>query len=263
MTDSEKLEWRAAFMKRAGINVQSFKGLFDALPDVLFHIVDKDERMVAMNPPCLENCNAKRELDIIGERIADYFPPLLADVFIARDHEVLKSGKPIVNRLYSHRADRVVSLRAMNVWPLFDNRNRIIGTAAAYTNVATHESLPDWYGRIKDVIAYIDTHFAEDLPVKTLAQIAHLSETRFRRLFESVMDITPGRYLVTIRLNAARRLLATTDRLIADIATDVGFWDQSHLVKAFKRERGETPSQFRKRHWSTGKSGNALGQNGE
>lgn len=251
MTDKEKLRWRDAFMERAGANVRSFKGLFDALPDVLFHIVDKDERMVAMNPLCLENCNARRELDIIGERIADYFPPLLAEVFITRDREVLESGRPIVNRLYSHRADRALSLRAMNVWPIYDAAGEIIGTAAAYTNVATRESLPDWYGRIRDVVAYIDAHYAEDLTLKALAKIASLSETRFRRLFQSVMNITPGRYLVTIRLNAARRLLATTDRLIADIATDVGFWDQSHLVKAFKRERGETPSQFRKRHWHT------------
>jgi len=253
MTDHEKLKWRDAFMERAGMNVQSFKGLFDALPNVLFHIVDKDERMVAMNPPCLENCNAKRELDIIGERIADYFPPVLAEVFIARDREVLESGHPIVNRLYSHRADRALSLRAMNVWPIYDSKGQIIGTAAAYTNVATAESLPAWYGRIKDVVAYIDAHYAEDLSLATLAQIAHVSEARFRRLFKNVMDITPGRYIVTIRLNAARRLLATTDMLIAEVATSVGFWDQSHFVKAFKQDRGETPSHYRARY-STRKS---------
>ncbi len=61
---------------------------------------------------------------------------------------------------------------------------------------------------------------------------------------------SPGarRYLVTIRLNAARKLLTTTDMLIAEIATAVGFWDQSHFVKAFKRDRGETPRTYRKRH---------------
>ena len=42
----------------------------------------------------------------------------------------------------------------------------------------------------------------------------------------------------------------TTDRLIADIATAVGFCDQSHFVKAFKRERNETPSHYRMRHWT-------------
>ncbi len=248
MTDDEKIAWRDAFMKRAGRNVEAFKALFDALPNVLFHIVDKDERMVAMNPLCLANVNATRELDIVGESIADFFPPVLAEVFIARDREVLETGQPIVNRIYSHRSDRALGLRAMNVHPLFDSRGRIIGTAAAYTNVATSESMPAWYERIKDVVAYIDAHYAEDLTLAQLARIANLSETSFRRLFKSVMNITPGRYLVTIRLNAARKLLATTDRLVADIATAVGFWDQSHFVKAFRHDRGETPSQYRKRH---------------
>ncbi|HNX35762.1 MAG TPA: helix-turn-helix domain-containing protein [Kiritimatiellia bacterium] len=35
---------------------------------------------------------------------------------------------------------------------------------------------------------------------------------------------------------------------MSDVATRVGFWDQSPFVKAFKRERGLTPSQYRKRH---------------
>lgn len=45
-----------------------------------------------MNPLCLENCNVTRELDIVGESIADFFPPLLADVFIARDREAAPSS---------------------------------------------------------------------------------------------------------------------------------------------------------------------------
>ncbi len=247
MTDTEKIAWRNDFMKKAGRNVQVFKELFDALPNVLFHIVDKNERMVAMNTPCLASNNVTRELDIVGESIADFFPAVLAEVFIARDREVLESGCPIVNRIYSHRSDRALGLRAMNVWPLFDTRGHIIGTAAAYTNVASSESVPDWYGHIKEVIAYIDTHYSEDLTITKLAKIAHLSETRFRRLFKGVMDMTVGRYLVTIRLNAARKLLATTNMLISEIATTVGFWDQSHFVKAFKKLRGETPHQYRTR----------------
>lgn len=147
---------------------------------------------------------------------------------------------------------RIVGTAAayMNVWSLFDARGRIIGTAAAYTNVESPESRPSWYDAIKGVVAHSDTHYMDNLSLAGLARIAGVSETRFRRLFLNVMDITPGRYLVTIRLNAARRMPVTTNRLIADIATVVGFWDQSHFVKAFKRERDETPSHYRMRHWA-------------
>lgn len=250
MTDSEKTDLQKEFLKHAGRNVEAFKRLFDALPNVLFHIADRQERIIAMNPRCLENCNVVRELDVVGESIADLFPSVIAEVYMARDHEVLATGQPIVNRVYSHCADRSTTLRIMNVWPLYDARGRIIGTAAAYTDAASTSSMPDWYGSIKEVVAFVDRHYAERLSLAQLAKIAKVSEPRFRRLFQSVMEMTPGHYVTTIRLNAARKLLATTDMLISDIATQVGFWDQSHFLKAFKRERGLTPSQYRKRHWT-------------
>jgi AraC-like DNA-binding protein len=250
MTDSEKTALQKEFLKSAGRNTEAFKRLFDALPNVLFHIADRQERIIAMNPRCLENCNAVRELDVVGETIPDLFPTVIAEVYMARDHEVLSTGQAIVNRVYSHCADRSTTLRIMNVWPLYDARGRIIGTAAAYTDAASTDSLPVWYGSIKEAVAFIDRHYAERLSLVQLAKIANVSETRFRRLFKNVMEMTPGRYIITIRLNAARRLLATTDMLISDIATQVGFWDQSHFVKTFKRERGLTPSEYRKRHWT-------------
>ncbi len=194
MTDQQKIAWRDRFFRRTGRNALSFKSLFDALPNVLFHIVDHDERMVAMTPLCLENCNVRRELDIVGESIADFFPPLLADVFIARDREVLDTGRPIVNRIYAHRADRSTTMRAMNVWPLFDDaRGRIIGTAAAYTNVESPESRPSWYDAIKGVVAHSDMHYMDNLSLAGLARIAGVSETRFRRLFLNVSGTGPPR----------------------------------------------------------------------
>ena len=56
----------------------------------------------------------------------------------------------------------------------------------------------------------------------------------------------PGRYILTARLNAARQLLETSNTLVADIATACGFYDQSHLTKAFIRERGVTPGTYRR-----------------
>ena len=53
--------------------------------------------------------------------------------------------------------------------------------------------------------------------------------------------------------SAARRLLETTDTLVADIATETGFFDQSHLTKLFKHERGITPGEYRRRHRSQAK----------
>ena len=45
-----------------------------------------------------------------------------------------------------------------------------------------------------------------------------------------------------------REVLETTDRLLTDIAVETGFFDQSHLTRVFKKERGMTPGTYRRKH---------------
>ena len=47
---------------------------------------------------------------------------------------------------------------------------------------------------------------------------------------------------------AARKLLETTDKLLSDIAQEVGFYDQSHMTRAFKTIRHVTPGEYRRKH---------------
>ena len=58
----------------------------------------------------------------------------------------------------------------------------------------------------------------------------------------------PARYVNLTRVNAARALLENTDKLLSEIAAETGFFDQSHLTRIFKKERGVTPGQYRRRH---------------
>ena len=64
------------------------------------------------------------------------------------------------------------------------------------------------------------------------------------------MKMPPGRYIINTRINRACILLETTDRLISDIALSVGFCDQSHFIRTFKKIRGLTPSAYRRHHRS-------------
>ena len=79
-----------------------------------------------------------------------------------------------------------------------------------------------------------------------------MSVATFRRIFAETMQTTPMRYLNTIRINAARRLLTRTDKLVSEIAVATSFWDQSHFIKAFRAERGQTPTEYRHEHWHRG-----------
>ena len=64
------------------------------------------------------------------------------------------------------------------------------------------------------------------------------------------MNVTPSRYLASLRVNRARHLLETTDLSISDIAQTCGFYDHSHFVRVFRRERGVTPGEYRQQHRS-------------
>ena len=92
-------------------------------------------------------------------------------------------------------------------------------------------------------------------------EIAYLSRNRLREeidrkqspMFNRIAELfsrNASNYITTIRLNAARKLLSTTKKSVTDIAAEVGFFDQSHFTRAFKRERGITPGQYRRQFWN-------------
>ncbi|MBO7688986.1 MAG: helix-turn-helix domain-containing protein [Kiritimatiellae bacterium] len=248
MTERRKMQ--RDFLRRVGPNAETFKALFDALPDATFYMMDDQDRIMAYNRRNCENSNIRNEMEIVGKKSSEVFPSVLAEVYMARDREVRRTGKPILNRVYGHGADRSTDLRIVNIYPLRDVRDKIIGTVCLYRTVASDESKPDWYGAIRQAVAYIDAHFAEPLALPDLARVSGMSESSFRRTFKQVMEITPGSYIATIRINHARKLLATTGMKIHDIAEACGFYDQSHFIRTFKRLRRQTPAQYRHAHFS-------------
>ena len=171
-----------------------------------------------------------------------------AGLFLNLDREVLKSGKPVLNRITEYPADKSFRLMESNVWPLKNARGRVIGTARAYRVISAAESKTDRYGRMREVAAFIAENYATKLQLADLAAMAGMSESRFKHVFAKTFAATPGRYITTIRLNAARRLLEETDDLLSDIATATGFFDQSHMTRAFKAMRDLTPGEYRRRH---------------
>ena len=240
MTQTEKLKFQREFFRQAGPNIETLRTAFDTLRDTGFYITDNEDRLIAFTRHNCEEVNVRDETEIIGLTCADLYPPILAEVYMSRDREVRKTGVPILNRAYTHSGDRSTDIHIVSVFPIRNTRGKIIGTFCISRSVSCGDDLPDWYGRIRSVVAHIDSHYAEPLANAELAAIAKMSLATFCRVFGEVMQTSPGKYLNTIRLNAARKLLTTTDKLVSEIAAETGFWDQSHFVKAFKAERGIT-----------------------
>lgn len=98
---------------------------------------------------------------------------------------------------------------------------------------------------VKRAREYLETHYAENVSLEQLAQIAYLSPFHLVRLFHQEVGLPPHVYLTQVRVNHAKTLLAH-GYPITDVAFDVGFVDQAHLHKRFKRIVGITPGQYRK-----------------
>jgi transcriptional regulator, araC-type len=103
----------------------------------------------------------------------------------------------------------------------------------------------DYTQRINKVVAYINDHLDESLDLKTLAEVAALSEFHFHRVFKALKGESIGAHISRLRIEAAARLLRYSALSIEDIAFNIGYEAPAALSKAFKNQYGITPTQYR------------------
>ena len=79
----------------------------------------------------------------------------------------------------------------------------------------------------------------------SLANIACLSQSQFKKLFKQQLDITPKAYLASLRMQMARGLIINTDMPIAMIAEKCGYQNCSAFIRRFSLFYYDTPQNFR------------------
>jgi AraC-like DNA-binding protein len=99
--------------------------------------------------------------------------------------------------------------------------------------------------RLRAVFEYIGENYANRISLPQMAAVARLSRPQFHTVFKRATGMTLVDYLTQVRLTHAARLLQQTDRSIAEIASAVGFADQSYFDRRFRRHYGRTPRVFR------------------
>lgn len=103
----------------------------------------------------------------------------------------------------------------------------------------------DYVQRINKVVAYINNHLDETLDLKTLANEAALSDFHFHRIFKALKGEAIGGYITRLRLEATARLLWYTALTIEEIAFNIGYETPASLSKAFKKQYGINPTEYR------------------
>jgi AraC family transcriptional regulator len=95
--------------------------------------------------------------------------------------------------------------------------------------------------RVRD---FIDMHLHDHIDLPTLAAVANVSRFHFARLFKESIGTTPMAYLERLRMTRAQEIIRTTTYPLAEVATLVGYADQSYFTRRFRKLVGMTPATF-------------------
>jgi AraC-like DNA-binding protein/CheY-like chemotaxis protein len=99
-------------------------------------------------------------------------------------------------------------------------------------------------GVMRRIIAFLEQHYMHPLSLATLAKVAGCSRWHLCRMFRNVTGRPFRAFLTELRLERARELLLTSELSITEIAHEVGFYDLSHLDRAFRRRFGIRPGDL-------------------
>jgi len=105
--------------------------------------------------------------------------------------------------------------------------------------------------RILKVKDYIDKNYMDEIKLKTLADIACMSDAAFSRFFKLHTGRTVSDYIIEIRLGYASRMLVDTNKTVADISFLCGYNNLSNFNRVFKRKKGCSPTEFREYYHKT------------
>ncbi|TDO95301.1 helix-turn-helix transcriptional regulator [Marinomonas balearica] len=95
---------------------------------------------------------------------------------------------------------------------------------------------------------YIDRFYNESICLDDLANLSQMNRFRFAKQFRAYVGVSPYQYVCRVRVLAAQKLIRKGAKP-AHVAGEVGFFDQSHLAKHFKKLCGVTPRQYRDEHF--------------
>lgn len=98
---------------------------------------------------------------------------------------------------------------------------------------------------VREAIAYMKSHYQQELSRNAVAQQVALSPAYFSSLFKSHTGYTPIQYIHRLRLDRAKQLLREGGMPIRQVAEEVGFADSFYFTRLFTKETGMSPREYR------------------
>ena len=108
---------------------------------------------------------------------------------------------------------------------------------------SSRKDIPD---NIRYLLRYMESNFTQNLTLDRLSDFAGINKYSLSREFKKYTGFSPNSYLIQLRINAAKKLLVTTNMPASCIALEVGIHDINNFNNLFRKNTGMTPIQYRK-----------------
>lgn len=99
---------------------------------------------------------------------------------------------------------------------------------------------------LKKVEHYIHSHLKKELNISELSLMAGLNTSKFKKTFKNVYETTVFKYITSLRIEKAKKLILEENYTIAQASYEVGYKNPQHFTVAFKKKLGYLPSQLKK-----------------
>ena len=221
--------------------------LFEHLPDAAFFVKDLAGRYLAVNQSLVERVGFRHKRDILGRHVREIFPAEFAIRYAAQDAAVLRTGRPVRDRLELHwypRRRRGWCLTTK--LPLRDAAGTMVGVIGISRDLRAPGDSSIIPARLADTLEFLEANYGEPISPSGLATRAGLTPVRFARLIKRIFSLTPSQLITQTRLSGASRLLEDSEKPVAEVALACGFYDHSAFTRAFRSATGLTPTEFRR-----------------
>lgn len=119
-------------------------------------------------------------------------------------------------------------IRDIGLDPIFNNTNR-----------------PQEKSYVQQAINYIESYYNSNITINEICDAIYVSPCHFQRIFKNTMNKTPYQYILEFRLKKAKEKLKEKKLSIGEIARLCGFLSSGHFSTVFKKNEGQTPSEYR------------------
>jgi AraC-like DNA-binding protein len=258
---NSQIKWqkeREAFLKSIAPDSHFYR-VFDDLPDTYFFVKNKLGQTLFCSSNLPHNHGFRDETEMLGKTDADLTPGALSEKYLADDAKIYDSGEALPPQI-----EVCVDHVGLPNWyrtckyPVKDRSGNVIGIMGTFQLASIDGASRIREGGLETACQLLACHLERFPGIALLAKCCKMSVRNFQRSFSCTFRCSAQTYWMKLRIRSACQQIRSQEFSIAEISSDLGFYDQSSFTKHFKKHTGKTPKDYSKANHSRRVSANNI-----